>query len=339
MTKTCNVCNISKALGEFYKGHNQCKACVKIKATCEHNRAQSQCKECVGGHLCEHKKRRSYWQECGGSQICEHKKDRSNCKECGGSQICEHKRQRSRCKECGGGSICEHKKRRSQCKECGGGSICEHKKRRAWCKECGGSQIYEHQKDRSTCKECGGGAICEHKKVRSKCPTCSPNSNAFCHGCPQTTFVLKRNNYLCQYCRPDGSARQRTREYQVKAFLENSGYKFIHNRAVNTSNTCRAFRPDFLFDCGTFYLIAECDEDAHRNSNYTYEEERQREYAIRDFLDRPCVFIRFNPDRCLGSDGKNIDIRKRYPVLKRTIDFYLDNGFDGMDVFVEYLYY
>ena len=100
---------------------------------------------------------------------------------------------------------------------------------------------------------------------------------------------------------------------------------------------CRAFRPDFLFDCTSYYLIVECDEDAHRYEDY--ECERAREFAIRDSLDRPCVFIRFNPDKCLGSDGKNIDVRKRYRVLKRLIDSYLENGFDGMDVFVEFLFY
>ena len=270
--------------------------------------------------------------------ISEFRKGHNQCKACAKIKAtCEHNRQRCKCKECGGSQICEHNRERSKCKDCGGSSICEHNRERSTCKECGGSQICEHKRQRSKCKECGGSSICEHQKRRYSCPTCSPNSNAFCHGCPQKTLVFKRNNYLCQYCRPDGSARQRTREYKIKAFLEKSGYTFIHNRAVNTTNLCQAFRPDFLFDCTSFYLIVECDEDAHRQ--YDPGCERAREFAIRDFLNRPCVFIRFNPDRYLGPDGKNIDVRNRYPVLKRTIDFYLENGFDGIDLFVEYMFY
>ena len=307
-----------KAIGDFEKGRNQCKACRKAKAKCEHDR------------------QRQYCRACGGGSICEHDRQRSGCKECGGGSICEHDRQRNYCKKCSGVSICEHNRNRSQCKECGGSSICEHKRVRPQCKECGGSQICEHKRIRAQCKECGGSQICEHGRYLSQCKLCSPNSNAFCHNCREY-LVTKRTNYLCSFCRPDSPARQRTREFKVKAFLEQAGYTFIHNRAVNTTTMCRAFRPDFLFDCDTFYVIVECDEDAHRYEDY--ECERAREYAIRDFLDRPCVFIRFNPDRCLGSDGKNIDVRKRYPVLKRTIDFYLENGFDGIDLCVEYLFY
>jgi hypothetical protein len=69
-----------------------------------------------------------------------------------------------------------------------------------------------------------------------------------------------------------------------------------------------------MIDCNSFFLIIECDEDAH--SSYDPECEIIRENNICFALGLPCVFIRFNPDK------KKIKMKTKEKVLKSYIEFY-----------------
>ena len=46
--------------------------------------------------------------------------------------------------------------------------------------------------------------------------------------------------------------------------------------------------------------MIECDEDQHRN----YQNEKSRMWKIKQKLNKPCIFIRFNPDSYKTSKGK-----------------------------------
>jgi hypothetical protein len=295
---------------------------------CKHNRQPYYCKECGGKGICEHNKRRKNCKECKGKSICEHNKHKEYCKDCDGSQICEHDNRKYDCKECKGIGICEHNNIKRQCIKCGGSRICEHDKQKSQCKECDGSNICIHKKEKFRCKECKGNGICEHNKRKDYCIICTPETKYFCKSC-RLFAVTKKNNYLCSYCNPDKPSRQKTKELKVKTFLEENNYKFIHNKKCNLDNSCQTYFPDFLIDCNTFFLIIECDEDAH--SSYPIDCEKIRENNICFALGLPCVFIRFNPDK------KGIKMKTKQKVLKSYIDYYISK--ENSDNEVCYLFY
>jgi hypothetical protein len=105
--------------------------------------------------------------------------------------------------------------------------------------------------------------------------------------------VSNKTNYLCSSCNP--SSYQKTKEGIVKELLEEylPDFKFIHNKQFS-NNLCLKERPDFLFDCGNYNLILECDENGHLG--YDKECEINRMSNISFGIDKPTKFIRYNPD-------------------------------------------
>jgi hypothetical protein len=142
-------------------------------------------------------------------------------------------------------------------------------------------------------------------------------------------MVNKNSNYLCSYCNPDKPTRQKTKELRIKTFLEENNYIFIYNKKCNINSSCQTYFPDFLIDCKTFFLIIECDEDAHKT--YPIKCEKIRENNICFALGLPCVFIRFNPDK------KKIKQKVKEKILKSYIEYYKIK--DYCDNTVEYLFY
>jgi hypothetical protein len=168
------------------------------------------------------------------------------------------------------------------------------KKRKEICKECDGSGICIHKKRKEICIECDGSQICIHIKRKNNCITCSPNSNAFCIKC-RLFHVSKNTNYLCGYCNPERKHHTKTRENNLKLFLEQQNYTFEYNKSVRTDSSCPLYFPDFVIDCNTFFIVIECDENAHKG--YEIKCERTREENIALQLGLPCIFLRWNPDK------------------------------------------
>jgi hypothetical protein len=156
----------------------------------------------------------------------------------------------------------------------------------------------------------------EKIKEKMKCKSCK-------------LFSVGKPPYLCSYCNPDKTTRQKTKELKVKTFLEEHGYTFIHNKKCNLDNSCQTYYPDFLIDCNTFFLIIECDEDAHKS--YDKDCEKIRENNICFALGLPCVFIRFNPDK------KGIKMKVKEKILKSYINYYMNK--EHCDNEVCYLFY
>ena len=290
---------------------------IKKKYYCEHNRRKSTCKDCRGGSICEHNRIKYQCKDCGGNGICEHDRIKSRCKDCGGGSICEHNRRKSTCKDCGGGSICEHNRIKYQCKDCGGNGICEHDKIKSRCKDCGGGSICEHNRRKSTCKECKGIGVCIHDREKNTCNLCSTNKNKFCKKCQQ--FLVNKPKTLCSVC--DDKAYKKTKEYELKEFLNSNYNNIIYNKSINLNNSCKKYRPDFLIDCLNFFLIIECDEYGHRN--YKCEEVRMNDIIFQ--LGLPCTFIRYNPD-------SKVDKITKHRVLKSYIDYYINKQFVNPEV-------
>lgn len=250
--------------------------------------------------------------------ICEHLKYKTQCFDCkklgiGGSSLCEHGR-RSQCKVCNGSQICTHFRQRHECLECkklgiGGSSICIHEKKMRDCRECKGTGICPHSRRRRDCVECDGANICTHAKRRNRCKICSPNSNEFCKSC-RLFHVVKRNNYLCNYCNPNSSLRQRTKEAQVETLFKTHNLEFINNKQFQ-NDCCLKYRPDFIMDCNTFYLIIEVDEFAHKS--YPQDCEVIRMNNVSMGLGLPVKWIRYNPDK------KGISRLEREMTLLQTV--------------------
>jgi hypothetical protein len=310
---------------EHGKRKSRCKECGGSEL-CLHNKQKYQCKDCKGSQICEHNKQKSTCKDCGGNGICEHNKRKEICKECGGSQICEHNKLKSICKECGGINICEHNVNKRHCKECGGNGICEHNKQKHRCKECCGKSICEHNINKRNCVKCKGKNICEHQKRKEYCITCNPNSKYFCKQC-RLFRVEKKNNFLCSYCNSDKPTHQKSKEIRVKTFLEEYNYKFEYNKYCTYKD--KGYFPDFKIINENFWLIIECDEDAHKS--YDKKCERIRENNICFALGLQCVFIRYNPDK------KNISIKIKEKILKSYIDYYISKEYCNNEVC--YLFY
>ena len=72
-----------------------------------------------------------------------------------------------------------------------------------------------------------------------------------------------KSKYLCSYCNPVSSNREKTKENKLKTFLE-LYYTVTHNKKVNQDTTCQTYYPDFIIDAKTFFIVVECDEYAHK---------------------------------------------------------------------------
>ena len=221
----------------------------------------------------------------------EHNRIKQICVECVGSGICEHKKRRRRCVDCMGSEICEHKKNRTNCVECIGSSICEHKKYKRRCLECKGREVCEHLKQRRRCKVCDGRDLC-------KSPLCDVRGikryNGYClrcciYNCPDIPVV---NNY-------------KTKENEVVSRIKENYPEFdwVHDKKVESG--CSKRRPDLMCDFGSHIIIIEIDENKHSEYDCSCENKQLMELSL-DLSHRPIVFIRFNPDGYISSDGKVI---------------------------------
>lgn len=124
---------------------------------------------------------------------------------------------------------------------------------------------------------------------------------------------------LCQECDPDDhfKFRRKAKEEQVKLWLDTSDHKdyVTYDKSLPEFSECfnKKYRPDFLYDCGTHYVVLEVDENQHRGK--TYECDQRRMCDIAQSLGMPSIFIRYNPDEYKTNKRKynptNYD-RKKY---------------------------
>ena len=284
-----------------------CKDCNKAHI-CDHNKRRSRCKTCKGGSICKHNKERSRCTDCDGGSICIHKIEKSTCRQCRGTQICVHDKVKSRCKLCKGGSICIHNKQKSHCRECKGSAFCEHNKQRSACIQCGGNSICIHKKLKYYCKQCKGGSICKHNKNKRMCKDCGGSLLCKSEWC-ETTRSRKYAGY-CLRCYihlfPDKPV---ARNYKTKerAVVEHvlqqfppEIYSWVTDKRVYDG--CSKRRPDLFLDLGYQVIIVEVDENQHEQYDCSCENKRLMELS-QDVNHRPLVFIRFNPDDYISTEG------------------------------------
>ena len=157
--------------------------------------------------------------------------------------------------------------------------------------------------------------IIDKNKEYSKCRSC------------KLFLTHARSKYLCSYCNPVSSNREKTKENKLKTFLE-LYYTVTHNKKVNLDQSCQTYFPDFLIDCNNFFIVVEIDEFAHKSYDKNCELIRMNNISF--CLGLPTVFIRFNPDFKLKTENQ-------YKILKSYIDYYLSKPF--VNNTIEYLFY
>lgn len=154
----------------------------------------------------------------------------------------------------------------------------------------------------------------EHKKddminfIENKCKSCG-------------LLTIVSSNFLCYDCETfEFSNIRLAKQNNVKHFLDSNGYSYISSDKIIDGGVCLKYRPDFLFDCVTHYVVLEVDEDQHRSYERGCEYVRMKN--IVESLAMPIIFIRYNPDEYKNLNGKkvNTEKKKRQDVLKKTLD-------------------
>lgn len=138
--------------------------------------------------------------------------------------------------------------------------------------------------------------------------------------CTSCDSVDLLNQGLCGACDPASRAEHRRKERRVRELFDDNGLTYSsHNKAVEGG-----FRPDFVFDAATHFVVVEVDENQHRT--YPAAEERSRMVSLRRSLVLPTFFVRYNPDAyapggCPGTCEEPIAAREKTLVcwLKRLI--------------------
>ena len=101
------------------------------------------------------------------------------------------------------------------------------------------------------------------------------------------------------------SRNYKTKEFAVVEYVttEFPDVDWVADKIVNSG--CSKRRPDLLLDLGYQVIIIEVDENQHTDYDCSCENKRIMELS-QDTGHRPIVFIRFNPDHYVNTDGSKI---------------------------------
>ncbi|HEY9704784.1 MAG TPA: hypothetical protein V6C58_20255 [Allocoleopsis sp.] len=138
------------------------------------------------------------------------------------------------------------------------------------------------------------------------------NPKFSCESCGLTYRKYNKNQKLCSYCNP--TKRIKTKEETVRKLLEKHSFIFIHDTSFK-NDCCLKYRPDFLFDCKTYFVILEVDEFAHCRYEKDCEITRMNNVSVG--LGLPTKFIRYNPD------NKNYTTKQKQKKLLETLYYWL----------------
>ena len=157
-----------------------------------------------------------------------------------------------------------------------------------------------------------------------------------CVSCGLTCILNKENK--CQYCDPDMFNKTRlAKQNQVKRYLDANEFEYISCDQIVEQGECFKYRPDFLIDCNTHFVVLEIDE--HQHKDRADECETVRMINIFQSLGMPTKFIRYNPDKYrVNKERKNPSFRTRMNILKKHLQFAIKDDVDDT-ITVKYLFF
>jgi hypothetical protein len=151
-----------------------------------------------------------------------------------------------------------------------------------------------------------------------------------CSSCHLEWRRQKKTQTLCCYCNP--TKTYHTKETQIKKLLEKHNIQNIHDK-IFKNEYCLKYRPDFLIDCGKFYLINEVDEFGHVSYPEECEIVRMENISYALGAIKPVKFIRYNPD------NKNFTKKHKEKMLIQEIQKYIQMDDVPEDWTPVYLFY
>ena len=92
------------------------------------------------------------------------------------------------------------------------------------------------------------------------------------------------------------------REHIIELARTDERLKGLQLTFDKTIRGCSRRRPDVFLDCLTHAIVVETDENQHQQNAYDCENKRMME-LYQDIGYRPIVFVRFNPDKYVDSEG------------------------------------
>jgi hypothetical protein len=116
--------------------------------------------------------------------------------------------------------------------------------------------------------------------------------------CCRCFYYLFPNDNRCKYIK--------LKENEVKKFIQENfkDLLFIFDEPIKGDGMCINKRPDILLNLNHHSIIIEIDENQHKY--YNIECDNSRPFIIQEALNRPTIFIRFNPDDYVDENNKKI---------------------------------
>lgn len=192
-------------------------------------------------------------------------------------------------------------------------------------------RCYSHKNEfmmrnpQNKCKKCDKVAILglsinqpiaceEHKEkdfinlIENKCKNCG-------------LFDILGKNGVCFYCVPHRKYPSHDKQNRIEKFLIQNNYIIESIDKMIDKGQCNKYRPDFVINCDSHYIVIEVDENQHVNYNSNGCDENIRMINISQSLGMPTVFIRYNPDSYIKNGIRYCpDITERTSILKKSID-------------------
>jgi hypothetical protein len=129
------------------------------------------------------------------------------------------------------------------------------------------------------------------------------------------------------------------REKMVFDALQDNGVKFASYDKI-PPGSCNQYRPDFVIDAETRFIIVEVDEYQHKYNECRCEQGRMINIAQDLGGGMPVVFIRFNPDGYVDSNGTQQQNNSGNAITKllETIEMCKTYNFDSI-LSIVYLFF
>lgn len=143
-----------------------------------------------------------------------------------------------------------------------------------------------------------------------------------------------------QYCKDhyniiykNSKNKHKNNEKKIIELLDKNNIKYIYDKTIGN----KKYRPDFLINCKTHYIILEIDENQHKI--YDKEKELARMKIICKELKLLCIILRFNPnDFYINNNRKRISINIKLNDLLKYIIYYKNTKNLTKNLYIQ-LYY
>ena len=217
-------------------------------------------------------------------------------------------------------------------------------KRKVECQEENCKEISEYGKDEPT-------HCYIHKQENQLCLL-----GQTCKNCGRKNELCNSEQLCLTYCRPvelsiNAKKIIKKKEALVLSYLDKNiktSIKPIDDRIID--NSCVKRRPDRVYDCGSFFVIIEVDENQHSkySNGCSFDkktQENRRMCQIHEALSNgmiPVIFLRFNPDN-FKVNGKlqKLNMQKRLDILSKWVSYCLNlkEDFNVPSIRIKHLFY